>query len=381
MLLFDSVIPAEFSNVGSAGNLPIIPPPTAEFSIMRPFNIPDSVFRATLEPRFPITAALLYVFAVGALNKYNRSRDAKPWSISKRPWFSKFVIMHNSLLAVYSAWTFCGMVGVLRRTLVSPGGAAGLSATYDSLCRIHGPAGLGRSIYYDETLGRWTSVDAEVSFAAMNGTYPLSMPSGRIWSEGMAYYGWLFYVSKLYELLDTFIILAKGKESSFLQIYHHSGVLVGTWLGYRVMASPAWILVFLNSFVHSLMYTYYVSRGISIRVPIAIKQSLTLLQIVQFVVGGVFGVIHFFIEFDNPTIAAMTKLYGDDDASPSIISAEARQPCMISSTERLTAALGIVSLIPLTWLFVMFFISNYLKNHPRKVEFQKNRISSMKKDS
>ncbi|KAM3455259.1 hypothetical protein MY3296_002447 [Beauveria thailandica] len=110
MLLLNLVIPAEFSKITSAGNLPIIPPPTAAFSIMRPFNIPDSVFKATLKPQFPITAALLYVVAVVALNKYNRLRDTKPWPISTKPWFSKFVIMHNSLLAVYSAWTFCGML-------------------------------------------------------------------------------------------------------------------------------------------------------------------------------------------------------------------------------------------------------------------------------
>ena len=43
---------------------------------------------------------------------------------------------------------------------------------------------------------------------------------GRQWNRGLAFYGWLFYLSKFYEVVDTLIILARSKRGSFLQIYH-----------------------------------------------------------------------------------------------------------------------------------------------------------------
>ncbi len=52
------------------------------------------------------------------------------------------------------------------------------------------------------------------------------LDTGRIWNEGLAFYGWIFYLSKFYEVLDTFIILAKGKLSSTLQTYHHAGAMM-----------------------------------------------------------------------------------------------------------------------------------------------------------
>ena len=110
---------------------------------MRPFNIPENVFAAALDPRVPLTIATLYAVSAKALNKYNRSRNKQPWSISKTRPFRIFVVLHNVFLAVYSAWTFWGMLGGMRRSIVSPTGPGGLAATADSFCRLHGPAGLG----------------------------------------------------------------------------------------------------------------------------------------------------------------------------------------------------------------------------------------------
>ena len=74
-----------------------------------------------------------------------------------------------------------------------------------------------------------------------------------MWNEGLAYYGWIFYLSKFYEVLDTFIILAKGKLSSTLQTYHHAGAMLCMWAGMRYMSAPIWQFVLINSFIHSLM--------------------------------------------------------------------------------------------------------------------------------
>jgi hypothetical protein len=217
---------------------------------MHPFNIPDSIFVGALDPRVPLIIAGVYTVVVKALSAYNRSNGKKPWAISKtRPFFA-FVVLHNVFLAVYSAWTFVAMVGVLGRSIASPFGPEGLAGTADSFCRLQGPPGVGNSLYYNDLRQQWTTLAPESSLE--NGLPSDSQP-GRMWNEGLAYYGWLFYISKFYEVLDTMIILAKGKPSSTLQTYHHAGAMLCMWAAMRYMAGPGWIFATFNSFIHALM--------------------------------------------------------------------------------------------------------------------------------
>lgn len=231
-----------------------LPPAHVPASLLRPFNIPDKLYVSALDARVPLTIAAVYAITAKLLNKYNKARNKKPWGISKtRPFFA-FVVLHNVFLALYSAWTFWGMVGVMKRSFVSPLGPGGVAATADGFCRLHGPRGLGNSIYYNDTTGGWdtASPSTAASMLAGNGM-PSSSEPGRMWTEGLDYYGWIFYLSKFYEVLDTFIILAKGKYSSTLQTYHHAGAMMCMWAGMRYMAIPIWIFCLFNSFIHALM--------------------------------------------------------------------------------------------------------------------------------
>ena len=234
-----------------------LPPAHAESnSLMHPFNIPDSIFTAALDARVPLTIAAVYAVTVKALSRYNLSHNKKPWAISRtRPFFA-FVVLHNIFLAVYSAWTFWGMLGGLRRTIASPFAATGPSGTADSFCRVHGAPGLGNSIYFDDPSGTWTTLAQDGGASSMIGGVPSNTQPGRMWNEGLAYYGWIFYLSKFYEVLDTFIILAKGKPSSTLQTYHHAGAMMCMWAGIRYMSSPIWVFVLVNSFIHALMVSF-----------------------------------------------------------------------------------------------------------------------------
>lgn len=227
-----------------------LPPPSAPLSVMHPFDIPQAVFEAALDARVPLTVATVYAVTVKALNRYNRSRGKQPWAISRTRPFAAFVVLHNIFLAVYSAWTFWGMLGGMRRSIVTPWGPWGPVATVDSFCRLHGRGGLGHSVYYNESAASW---DSAVADAAIAHGRPSSAAPGRMWSEGLAYYGWIFYLSKFYEVLDTFIILAKGKPSSTLQTYHHAGAMLCMWAGMRYMSAPIWMFVLYNSFIHALM--------------------------------------------------------------------------------------------------------------------------------
>jgi len=276
-------------------------PPVHAFSLLTPFNIPPTVYNDLLSVWWPITIATVYASTVYLLNDYNRARKNKPWAISRTSLFTTFVITHNILLALYSAWTFVGMLRAV--TAAWPGHVYddqfGFAPLADALCKIQGPRGLGSAATYDPYRQMWSSKDRFVKL--LDGT-PDSTDRGRLWNEGVAYYGWLFYLSKFYEVVDTFIILAKGKRSSLLQTYHHAGAMFCLWAGIRYMSTPIWLFVQFNSGIHALMYTYYTIAALGYRVPNRIKQVLTTMQISQFVIGVAYATSHFFISYEIPVV-------------------------------------------------------------------------------
>jgi hypothetical protein len=90
-----------------------------------------------------------------------------------------------------------------------------------------------------------------------------------------------FYLSKYIEYIDTFLIYLKGKQPIFLQLYHHSGAVISWHLAYTYKLDCFWIPTLLNSFVHSIMYSYYTLSLLKIDFIKSIKKYLTILQISQ----------------------------------------------------------------------------------------------------
>lgn len=76
----------------------------------------------------------------------------------------------------------------------------------------------------------------------------------------LALYIYIFYVSKIYEFVDTYIMLLKNnlRQVSFLHIYHHSTISFIWWIiARRAPGGDAYFSAALNSWVHVCMYTYY----------------------------------------------------------------------------------------------------------------------------
>ncbi|KAI1078407.1 GNS1/SUR4 family-domain-containing protein [Whalleya microplaca] len=385
-----------------------IPPPHFDL----PFTIPDSWYVAALDPKVPITIAAVYAITAKALNAYNKSTGKQPWAISKTRAFHAFVVLHNVFLAVYSAWTWYGMLNALRNTIASPTGPNGWAATVDSFCKLHGPAGLGDAVEYDQHRGIWESTSG-ASISTAEGT-PSRTDTGRFWNEGLAFYGWIFYLSKFYEVFDTLIILAKGKLSSTLQTYHHAGAMMAMWAGMRYMSAPIWVFVFFNSAIHALMYTYYTVTAFNIRVPTAIKRSLTSLQISQFIIGASCAMVHSFVSYLVPVqvkvasvnaAAAVSSVAAAATATPSaagffdgikqafIGAAEAAGAAAVGTSAEANAArqeasyetryekvdcittsgatfaiwLNVFYLAPLTYLFASFFVASYVRRTKAEV--------------
>ncbi|KAF9364915.1 hypothetical protein BGX34_012087 [Mortierella sp. NVP85] len=201
--------------------------------------------------RTPFVVAALYVVAVVLLNPKqgkvsrvvaadNAAKGAKPKNqelSESTPFMTALVFTHNTILCAYSAWTFYGMFFAWKDALAT-------HSFMDAVC------------------------DTDRTF----------------W-DALGYYSYYFYLSKYYEIVDTIIILLKGRRSSLLQTYHHAGAIITMYLGYNYRAHPIWIFTTFNSFVHTIMYAYYAATSVGLKPPG--KKYITTMQITQFWTGTV----------------------------------------------------------------------------------------------
>lgn len=102
------------------------------------------------------------------------------------------------------------------------------------------------------------------------------------------YLGYLFFLTKLIELLDTvFFVLRKKKEQvTFLHVFHHSIVPIFCWIGIKLApGGPNGFFPLVNSFIHVIMYSYYALTTFGPRVQPYLwwKKYLTRLQMIQFI--------------------------------------------------------------------------------------------------
>ncbi|KAJ2720387.1 hypothetical protein GGI07_004627 [Coemansia sp. Benny D115] len=114
--------------------------------------------------------------------------------------------------------------------------------------------------------------------------------SQTLWSNKLLTHGFLFYLSKYYEFIDTAIILAKGRKAGRLQSFHHSGAVLIMWFGNYVQSPYLSFFVFENSIIHSLMYVYYTLTALGFSPPG--KKLLTSMQISQFYIALSAGIIY-----------------------------------------------------------------------------------------
>lgn len=99
--------------------------------------------------------------------------------------------------------------------------------------------------------------------------------------------GYLYFLMKIVDLLDTvfFVMRKKWNQISFLHVYHHGGMIVLSWSAVKYMCGGQSVFVgFINSFIHSIMYTYYL---LAASYPGSAKLNwwkryLTQMQIIQF---------------------------------------------------------------------------------------------------
>ncbi|KAK5116410.1 hypothetical protein LTR62_007957 [Meristemomyces frigidus] len=323
---------------------PVLPSPVKERTFRSPFGINKNLYNAALEPWIPFAFAAVYIVTVFSLNAYNKRRGNKPWSIAKNKPFQWFVVLHNVLLAAYSFATFAAMCRAIAHTWPgikeNPNGLAGVA---DALCKLHGPRGLGDAATFNTTINIWETKNSLIKLGYDGNPDPTDV--GRLWNEGLAFWGWMFYVSKFYEVIDTLIILAKGKRSATLQTYHHAGAMLCMWAGIRYMSPPIWMFVFINSAIHGMMYTYFTLAALGYRVPTGLKRTLTSMQIAQFVFGASYAAAHLFVAYDIPISTPYQVASIVERTVSSVSSAAAEASTTISSVIATPTASALAPLI------------------------------------
>ncbi|CUG90826.1 long chain fatty acid elongation (GNS1/SUR4) family protein, putative [Bodo saltans] len=98
-----------------------------------------------------------------------------------------------------------------------------------------------------------------------------------------AWYIYVYYLSKVVDFMDTVIIVLRQKfdQLSFLHVYHHSAMFFIWWIGSKWgNGGDAIFGPMCNSFIHIVMYTYYLGSALKINIPG--KKYLTMMQMAQF---------------------------------------------------------------------------------------------------
>eukprot|EP00158_Paraphelidium_tribonemae_P009543 Partr_v1_DN28895_c1_g1_i2_m34401 putative fatty acid elongase len=98
----------------------------------------------------------------------------------------------------------------------------------------------------------------------------------------LEFFYYINYLLKYYELIDTCLLILKGKRLEFLHWYHHAATLYLCYSQLVGRTSISWVPIVLNLIVHIIMYYYYARTAIS-SAPVWWKKHLTTMQIVQFV--------------------------------------------------------------------------------------------------
>eukprot|EP00457_Paulinella_chromatophora_P011068 gb/GEZN01011193.1/.p1 GENE.gb/GEZN01011193.1/~~gb/GEZN01011193.1/.p1 ORF type:complete len:330 (-),score=27.45 gb/GEZN01011193.1/:170-1159(-) len=100
----------------------------------------------------------------------------------------------------------------------------------------------------------------------------------------MSFLIWVHYANKYVELLDTvfMVVRKKFKQVSFLHTFHHFELIWAWYLVIRIApGGDAWFGACINSFVHVVMYLYYLLCLLGVEVPVP-KASITIIQLLQF---------------------------------------------------------------------------------------------------
>jgi len=170
-----------------------------------------------------------------------------------------------------------------------------------------------RSIQWDLALGVHNAILCVFSVVMLAGLlkslFPILMadglyeafcdPNERFHRTALYFWLYVFYLSKIYEFLDTAFLLVRGRRPKFLHVYHHFLTFLICYVGNETKTTYAWVAMMNNTLVHSLMYFYYAYNSFT-GVKLWWCKYLTTLQMTQFVVNGMGMFLWMYMDYQSP---------------------------------------------------------------------------------
>jgi hypothetical protein len=177
----------------------------------------------------PVAISALYLLMCAA---HNARKERRPLASART--LNALAALHNGMLALFSAVACAAGTYHLMALLQSRG-------LHNFLCPPLPPA--------------------SARIAARAGGWPAPALSGPL-------HGWcyIFYLSKYWELLDTVLLISRGKPVLFLHAFHHALLppLMAALFWGRVSVSLVALTV-VNAFVHLVMYSYFALSALGMR--------------------------------------------------------------------------------------------------------------------
>lgn len=211
------------------------------------------------DPRNLVAIATLYLISIFGLKAYCRNGAA---NFAYRRGFIHLASAHNLLLCVLSLIMNVGATTAVVRTWKEEGPAATVCTRLDT------------------------------SSSALP-------PDFQFWM-------YMFFLSKFYELLDTVLLVLRGRPLTLLHVWHHVSVMFETWgwltFGVTVGIYGMWF----NCFVHIIMYAYYAAA--LLKMPFPLKKGITTIQIVQFVTGFLSLIPYSYLHISGPGCTGVVGL-------------------------------------------------------------------------
>lgn len=245
-----------------------------------------SIFGYFMHPSMPLLAALAYLLlskpmcvalrtlcghsaedTVAEVNKREKQGEVHPKKAKIMAWDSgikMFTALHSAALTAYSWWTFVNAYAAVMASteiylLANPGMSFTTALVHNCI---------------DKKSNLWMNND----FATITIH---------------------FYLSKFWEFADTWITQCKGYEPILLQTYHHAGVVICMYSFVITRNVPCAVtLCCFNSFIHTIMYSYYTLQALNIGKKFLQQNKwiITICQLLQFFSGISCTAIYYFIE-------------------------------------------------------------------------------------
>ncbi|XP_060528332.1 elongation of very long chain fatty acids protein 7-like [Cylas formicarius] len=152
-------------------------------------------------------------------------------------------------------------------------------------------------LFYEASVAGWLNHYSYKCQPVDYSTSPLAMR--------MARGCWWYYFSKFTEFLDTFFFVLRKKfdHVTTLHVIHHGIMPMSVWFGVKFTpGGHSTFFGFLNTFVHIIMYSYYLvaALGPQYQKYLWWKKYLTAIQMIQFVLVMLHAFQLLFIECDYP---------------------------------------------------------------------------------